>query len=128
MASTLQILRMYKKRTFLISNFHHTFLDLIMKTGLNNEHWLDHFDYVFLDARKPLWFTTRTPFWDWLQDSPTRKGDELHTANLFLQRSVIDERRVFLQGNATDFTKHFWIDKEKPRFVFFGSHLINDVL
>lgn len=127
MKSTLQMVRMYKKKTFLISNYHHEYLDLIMKTGLDTEHWLDHFDYVFLDARKPLWFKTRAPFYEWQGSSPTRKGAELHTANLFIHTVVFEQRRVFLQGNAHDFTKHYWIETKKPRVALFGSHLIHDV-
>jgi hypothetical protein len=61
LVNTINILRSNYKKLFFTSNLHFEFLDLAMSVTLGQE-WRDLFDYILVDARKPLFQRSESAF------------------------------------------------------------------
>ncbi|KAL4220609.1 5'-nucleotidase domain-containing protein 3 [Mactra antiquata] len=104
------------KKLFIITNSGFPFIDAGMKYMIGQD-WLDLFDAVVVNARKPKFFNETT--------RPFRLYDESYGAANWGRVKHIDKGQVYIQGNFNDF-RHMtgWYGS---KVLYFGDHVYTDL-
>jgi len=108
------------KKTFLLTNSDYYYTDKIMSYLFNVEsadkkHWTSFFDFIVVDARKPLFFGEGTI----LRQVDTRTG----ALKIDISKTV---GRVFSGGNCDVFTQ--LIGAKGRDVLYVGDHIYGDIL
>ncbi|XP_065889369.1 5'-nucleotidase domain-containing protein 3-like isoform X3 [Dysidea avara] len=113
----LQHLKSNKKNLFLISNSPYWFVDQGMRHLTNTTDWVELFDVVIVQARKPdFYFNTYRPF---------RLLDRSNGNPTWTKVTKFTKGHVYQEGNILDFVKHTgW---RGSRVLYLGDHLYSDL-
>jgi HAD superfamily 5'-nucleotidase-like hydrolase len=109
------------KALFLLTNSTYDYTNVIMNYVLQGKHedfpdWRDYFQYVFVGAGKPAFFTGSQPFYEVVTD----------TGLLRLHDGSLVERAVYHGGNANSFQRLTGIHGDEILYV--GDHLYGDII
>jgi hypothetical protein len=88
-------MRKQGKKTFLMSNYHIDFVELVMDYSLGKD-WQQYFDVVCANTKKPLFQRAEGNFYTVNKSAPNYKGKAISTVEEF--ESV--QKKVFLEGNC----------------------------
>ncbi len=121
LAPALERLLESGKTLFLLTNSTWDYTNVIMThllDGLSPElpKWRDYFQYIFVGAGKPAFFTGSQPFYEVVTDSNLLK---LHDGKL-------EHQAVYHGGNATAFQRLTGIHGDEIMYV--GDHLYGDII
>lgn len=119
---TLHNLRSAGKRLFLLTNSKWDYTNTVMSyllDGIADEYpsWRSYFDIVVVDARKPAFFTERSPFLDLDSD-----GKVLGT----FTRERFQREGIYAQGNIRAFERFGRTFGDRVLYV--GDHIYGDIL
>ncbi|XP_065889371.1 5'-nucleotidase domain-containing protein 3-like [Dysidea avara] len=117
MLKLLQLLKSNNKSLFLITNSPFWFVDIGMRHLTKMVDWVDLFDVVVVQARKPkFYFDTYRPF---------RSLDPDKNVPTWTKISKFDKGIVYQEGNVVEFVKHTgWIGS---RVLYMGDHVYSDL-
>jgi HAD superfamily 5'-nucleotidase-like hydrolase len=123
LAATLHRFRSAGKRLFLLTNSSLDYTECVMSYLLDGQlptypTWRSYFDAIVVDARKPAFFTERSPLLELEPDGRVRGEVAPGTP---LQRS-----RIYQGGNVTDFQGQLGISGD--RLLYVGDHIYGDML
>ncbi len=128
LAATLHKMRSAGKKLFVLTNSAWNYTDPVMRYLLGNEmpqypSWRHYFDAVIVSARKPLWFTSETPFLELNigSDQAPADGEPIDKPVEKLVRT-----KVYQGGNLRAFEKLMLFTGEKVLYV--GDHIYGDIL
>lgn len=107
------------KRLLLITNSEWAYTQSIMHHAFDphlsgGKTWRDLFDLIIVSARKPDFFSSRSPVFEVVDES-----------GLLRPARTLDRGRVYLGGNATLVEEHLGLSGDQILFV--GDHLFADV-
>jgi hypothetical protein len=92
--------------------------------------WRDCFDLIICNCRKPLFHRGESPFFEVdLERTGLKLPRGIHTAPDLWDRSLPQDNKIFLQGNAKVLTEYlqFLTGKTQMRVAFFGDHYQHDL-
>jgi len=98
---TLLALKTCKKKIFLTSNSHFSYTAWLMEVTLGPD-WMDLFDLVLCNCKKPLFQRTENPFFRFDPNMPNLKGRLVDNP----EEMKLSGEKVFLEGNARLLTKY----------------------
>lgn len=112
--------------TFLISGSDPEYVDCVASYCLGND-WKSYFDYVVCGSKKPGFFSTTQEPRPFKRLSPTSFEDDPLP---FDESLVANQGVVYTQGNWVQLreTMAEYAGVERPKCLYFGDHLIQDVV
>jgi len=116
----LRSLKAKGKVLFIASNSHYEYVTHMMEFAYGKD-WLELFDFVIPNSRKPHFFTRDFPFYEIDESTPNRLGDtvvELKTHGIYSggNAKTLEENALRLNGEKTG------------RMLFFGDNYSTDAL
>lgn len=110
----LRNLRKSGKITFLLTNSGFEYTDSVLVYLLGKEY-KQYFDYIVVDARKPLFFTQSTAFREVLSDG---------ALSFTTIGSHLDKNKIYSYGNLQEFTEMIHIRAKE--ILYCGDHITGD--
>ena len=88
--------------------------------------WANYFDFVISNCKKPLWFKTCQPFFEFNKMNPNGKGRKLCSLDDWLIQAP---PKFLSEGSAGLLTKFLQktFGKEDVKVCHFGDHILNDI-
>lgn len=116
-----------KKRqvTFLISGSDPEYVEWVAGYCLGRD-WRSYFDYIVCASKKPSFFTGKRNFRRWNYHLQGVEDEDIETGQ-YLEANT---PYIYIQGNWTQlkFSMAEFCDQERPKCLYFGDHLIQDVV
>lgn len=115
------------KKTFLATNSHAEYTELIMSNSIGSD-WMDYFDLVACNWGKPIFFkdeSTERHFFELDKTSPDFRGKRCENA------LDLSPDKIYLDGNVHDLEDYFASvipghpEDQKASFVYFGDNYIS---
>ncbi|CAH3196562.1 unnamed protein product [Porites evermanni] len=114
------------RKTFILTNSGYSYTDKILsflldekdETGKVVRRWTSYFDYVGVDARKPLFFGEGTAL--------RRVDTETGTLSIGRYSGELKEGQVFSGGSSDVFCK--LLGAEGKDIIYIGDHIFGDIL
>ncbi len=131
LALTLDKFRRHHKKLFLLTNSEPTYTHVVMSTLLSGvlgqyASWRDYFDLVVVNARKPRFFTSTTPFEE-LPESEVSPGHATSPSGTSGARSHMRARRPVLSGGHAAALEER-LGHKGDQILYFGDHTYGDIL
>lgn len=114
------------KVTFLISGSDPEYVQWVASYCLGMD-WRNYFDYIVCASKKPGFFSGQRPFQRWnYSNSSAVEDEEIQIDELLTANS----KTVYLRGNWSQLKSSmaWYCGVDHPKFLYFGDHLIQDVL
>lgn len=107
---------------FISSNSTFEVADILMKESIG-EDWLDHFDFVMYENKKPDFFRKHNDYSNFV----TLDGEEVSDFGAFINKPKVGKEKVLLRGHAQHFNM-FLEEKAGQNFkvLFFGDTIVSD--
>jgi len=117
--SFLKYLKNKKKFVFVCSNSMYDFLSVTMKYSFG-ENWIQFFDLVIFNAKKPCFFEHEQKFKIFDANHPLFSGKEVDKFS--------DNEKIYSNGSAKLLCKNIErnLNKTNPKVLFIGDSLFND--
>jgi len=120
---TLHKLRSGGKKLFLLTNSPHGYTHAVMSYLLDDAipeypSWKNYFDFILLDACKPLFFSGHTPFEEIDETGPNPPS--------FKTASTLERGKTYQRGNLSDFERMIQMGGDAVLYV--GDHIYGDIL
>ena len=117
-----------KQVTFLISGSDPDYVQWVASYCLGND-WKNYFDYIVCASKKPGFFSGNRPFQRWNHSSKS-SGVEDEGINLDELLTINSNNTIYLRGNWNQLKSSMaWCcGVDHPKVLYFGDHLIQDVL
>lgn len=107
---------------FISSNSTFEVADILMKESLG-DHWLDHFDFVMYENKKPSFFRRDGE----IAHFRNLQGEEVTDFGEFVDRKKVGHEKVLIGGNAEHFNNYLaQREKSSPKVLFFGDTIVSD--
>lgn len=115
-----------EKVTFLISGSDPEYVQWVASYCLGTD-WRNYFDYIVCASKKPKFFSGQRPFQRWNYTNSSGVEDEEMQLDEVLPAN---SKTIYLRGNWTQLKSSMsWCcGVDHPKFLYFGDHLIQDVL
>ncbi|KAM7444869.1 Cytosolic purine 5'-nucleotidase [Porites harrisoni] len=126
LAKLLSRMRKNGRKVFILTNSGYSYTDKILsflldekdETGKVVRRWTSYFDYVGVDARKPLFFGEGTAL--------RRVDTETGTLSIGRYSGELKEGQVFSGGSSDVFCK--LLGAEGKDIIYIGDHIFGDIL
>ena len=126
-----QWLREIKKQqvTYVISGSDPEYVDHIATFCLGRD-WKTYFDYIVCSSKKPGFFTGQRPFRRWIRQTATDTDNQIIGDAEFLRANSSSSPSIYIQGNWAQLRSSMgqYSGEDEPKCLYFGDHLIQDVL
>ena len=118
----LRTLKNKGAKVFIASNSYYEVADLMMRESIGSD-WLDYFDFVCYNTRKPLFFKNlETP-----PQFSNLQGEAVLNFEEFINKEKKGEEKVLLRGHASFINSYMRTHVKKDfKIVFFGDTIVSD--
>ncbi|XP_046456839.1 5'-nucleotidase domain-containing protein 1-like [Daphnia pulex] len=116
-----------KQVTFLISGSDPDYVQWVASYCLGTD-WKNYFDYIVCASKKPGFFSGNRPFQRWNHSNSSAGGVE--DQEIELEELLPINKTIYLRGNWNQLKSSMaWCcGVDHPKVLYFGDHLIQDVL
>ena len=107
---------------FISSNSTYEVADVLMKESIG-ENWLDHFDFVMYENKKPNFFRKHAEYANFFN----LNNEEVVDFSAFMEKTKDGEEKVLLHGHAEHFNQYLKsIAGSSFKVLFFGDTIVSD--